>query len=172
MSLELLENSFRKKIEALVEDVRSRGVVMVPYRTKLEIKDQVFLWGKSRSETEREELVEYLKENSAFKLAELVSILKPTFGSQESDIHPGLSWHLYGRAVDFVWQLPNGRFHWNPYVAVDGVHGYYLLRDRVKELELVHESSLYGFHHVQEFEETPLERYKTWKKLEANLFKR
>jgi peptidoglycan LD-endopeptidase CwlK len=128
--LNLLQISFREKVEVVLAECQHRGITMTPYATMRTPHQQARLWRQSRTSAEIQERVQWLRENGAPYLASVIEEVGPQFGKKVTNAIPGLSWHQWGEAVDCFWNRDD-RAEWSSRKKVllpDGTHtnGYHM----------------------------------------------
>lgn len=96
-----LTPEFRAKVETLLANCQTAGVIMVPYFGLRNPVDQAKLWRRSRSALQVSQTVATLRENYAPYLAGVLDGVGPQpAGEWATNALPGQSWHEFAEAVD------------------------------------------------------------------------
>lgn len=150
-NLELLEPSFKLKIDELLSQCNDSGYVMRQFFTIRTPFEQAVLWRQSRSSSEIREKILDLKNKKAEFLAHCIESVGPQNGNPVTNAIPGLSWHQWGEAVDCFWLL-DGKASWSTKKKVDDINGYVNYGNIAKSLDLTSGgfwSSFRDWPHVQ-----------------------
>lgn len=102
-SLDTLRPEFRCPLERAIEQTELRGVHMVPYETQRDVWRQAKLWRKGRSGATIRGKIQWLRDNGADYLADVIDGVGPQRGDWKTNAIPGLSWHQWGLAADLYW---------------------------------------------------------------------
>jgi peptidoglycan LD-endopeptidase CwlK len=153
MPIELspLDNELAPLITELIRACDAAGVTVRPYIGLRDPFDQARLWRQSRSTEEINKKIDDLVASHCAFLAECLSSVGPQYGRPVTNAIPGLSWHQYGEAVDFLW-IVDGAAEWSTRKRIDGVNGFLLLADKAEALGLTaggHWQSFKDWAHVQ-----------------------
>lgn len=121
--LSLLIPSFKAKVETLLTNCQTKGVVMRPYDGLRSPFSQAKLWRQSRSSEQiQAQLIDFRNKGANF-LAHCLESVGPQQGDPVTNALPGLSWHQWGEAVDCFW-LVNNKAEWSSRRLVNGINGY------------------------------------------------
>ena len=111
---------FHEKVVAALADLKSQGLMFVPYFTLRDPVTQARLWRQSRPRTAIDQQMADLRTQNCNFIADCLEKAGPSDGPWATNALPGLSWHQYGEAVDCflcgasgtpVWESPSyGRF--------------------------------------------------------------
>lgn len=130
-----LKPEFATKVDQLLTNCQSRGVVMRPFFTIRTPLEQAKLWRQSRSTEEINAQVASLRKQGASYLAQCIVDVGPCNGPQVTNAIPGLSWHQWREAVDCFWFV-NGKAEWDYTKNIKGINGYKIYVEEAKKLGL------------------------------------
>lgn len=105
----LLDPCFAHNIQSLINDCKNEGYNLIPQCGYRSLEEQARIWRRSRSTQKVNEEINALQSQGCDYLA---SVLEKV-GTQKTaawgtNAIPGLSWHNWGHAVDFLWKMDNG----------------------------------------------------------------
>lgn len=143
----LLDQVYAPLVHQLIIDCAAAGYNLVPYYGYRSLQDQAKLWRRSRTSDAVNSEIASLRAQGCDYLASVVDNVGPqSSGPWATNAIPGLSWHNWGQAVDFYWQMENNRVNWDG----DGV-GYKILGQQANLLGLKWggEFSTPDYDHVQ-----------------------
>lgn len=106
-----LNPEFGAKIIELLEILKSKNIIMVPYYGLRSVKNQATLWCRGRNLNEINEQIQFLKITGFINCADLLKkerdvLYDPLNKENVSNYDivtkalPGASWHNYGEAID------------------------------------------------------------------------
>lgn len=124
----LLVPEFRHFVPLLQARAAARGYVLEPFFTLRDPWEQARLWRQSRGSQEIAAKIELMRERGQFWLAQVLSSVGPQSGPWATNATPGHSFHQWGEAVDFYWDL-GGEASWEG-------HAYYVLGEEAARLGL------------------------------------
>lgn len=158
-----LDKKFKKKVEKLLVACEDRGVIMVPFSTVRDVYDQARLWREGRATKQIKQTIDFLRENGASYLADVIESVGPQMGDKiKTNGIPGNSWHHFGVAVDCVWKK-DGETSWDN--ESEG-NGYQVYAEIAREMGLNAGhfwSSVHDSVHVQDKpESSPRRAGMTW----------
>lgn len=130
-----LSIKFRSKIKRLTEICFDRGVVMCPVESLRDPWIQAKYWRQSRSEIEILEEIDKLRDSEAHFLADCIDHAICQSGPRITNAIPGLSWHQWGEAIDFVW-IPENKAVWDINIKINYLNGYQIFGEEAKKLGL------------------------------------
>jgi hypothetical protein len=133
--MNLLIDTFRLKVEAVLERCAARGTPMRPYYTIRSPFQQAILWRQSRTKEEVDARVAELQDQSAPFLADCLMRVGPQQGPPRTNAIPGLSWHQWGEAVDCFWLVDNAA-EWSSKKKINGVNGYQIYAEEAQSAGL------------------------------------
>lgn len=125
-SLDDLDRPFRARLQDVIGDLRAEGIELRLTTGLRPPAEQARLWRQSRSREEIEAAIRHLKQAGAYYLAEVLEAAGPCHGPPVTRALPGLSWHQWGEAADFVW-IVDGVAEWSPTRIVNRDNGYLAL---------------------------------------------
>lgn len=130
-----LSTEFRFKVGVLIENCLKRGVIMYPMESLRHPLLQAKYWKQSRSEMEVSEKTKELRKSGAYFLADCITHAGDRSGPKITNSIPGLSWHQWGEAIDFVW-IPKNKPVWDINVKIGKINGYQVYGEEAKKLDL------------------------------------
>lgn len=132
-----LERPFKKKVRSLIGACSLRGYTMVAYCTVRTPQEQGALWRRGRSTSVIDRKVKDLRDAGCHYLANCIAEAGPQVGSKVTQALPGESWHQYGLAVDFYYNL-NGKAVWgdDPSTPGNEMVAYQVMADEAVKLGL------------------------------------
>jgi hypothetical protein len=133
--MNLLIDTFRLKVEGVLERCAARGTPMRPYYTIRSPFQQAILWRQSRTREEVDARVAELQDQSAPFLADCLTRVGPQQGPPRTNAIPGLSWHQWGEAVDCFWLVDNAA-EWSSKKKINGVNGYQIYAEEAQSAGL------------------------------------
>ncbi len=135
ISLDGIDAGFRSQLEALLANLKARGVEMRPVQALRSPREQAVLWRQSRSAEEIAAGIARLKAGKADFLASVLESVGPQHGPHVTNSLPGLSWHQWGEAVDCFWAV-NGKAEWSTTLMLDGINGYRVYAATARDMKL------------------------------------
>jgi hypothetical protein len=133
--LDHLIPEFKGKIETLIEKCLDRNVVMQPFEGVRNPIVQAKYWRQSRTDEEVNTMLHELEKEGAHFLAGCIEAAGPQSGRKLTNAIPGLSWHQWGEAVDFVW-IVEKKAVWDTGLLIDNVNGYQVYAEEARALGL------------------------------------
>lgn len=113
-ALDNLEPTFKAAIEKVLQLCLDDGFELRPYCGVRDPWEQARLWRRSRSKSEVQHGIEFLKSVKAPFLASILEDVGPQPADKwRTSALPGQSWHQWGLAVDCVVMEKNGNSNWN-----------------------------------------------------------
>lgn len=103
--MSLLDVCFATNVNLLINACAEAGVIMVPYFTLRTLEEQAKLWRQSRTTEHINSRVEFLIEQGAPHLADILHNVGPCSGPEVTGALPGESWHNWGLACDCYWKV-------------------------------------------------------------------
>jgi hypothetical protein len=113
--LDSLAPEFRNKVVAALADLKSQGMIFIPYFARRDPVTQAKLWRQSRSRAVVNRQIADLRAQGCDFITACLVKAGPSDGPWATNAIPGLSWHQYGEAVDCflsdaagnaVWESP------------------------------------------------------------------
>lgn len=117
------------KLDRLIDNCSSRGIKVVPYYGFRTLEEQAKLWRQSRKSSEINTELMKLSSTGAYYLCKVLQSVGPCSGPHATNAILGHSWHNWGEAADFYWEV-DGQPNWN-----DG-EGYEVLAEEAMNLGL------------------------------------
>lgn len=133
--LKELEATFKKKVILLSRACNNAGVTMELTEGVRNPFIQGIYWKQSRSEREIRDKITDLRSCKAYFLALCIEASPLRKGPFLTNAIPGISWHQWGEAADFVW-IVDGKRCWDINIRVNGQNGYEIYANIAKELGL------------------------------------
>ena len=104
-----LDINFAEKLRQAIHELRDEGYTIKPVQGLRTLQTQAKLWRRGRSTKTINDRIESLRNNHCHFLADTIHNVGP---QKENTIAtnaiPGLSWHNWGRACDFLFFDNNG----------------------------------------------------------------
>ena len=111
-SVENLDSFFMEKHLALVTMCNNEGINLVTFFTTRDPWTQAKLWRQDKTSEHISKAIEFLKDEKAFFLADVLNSVGVQYGRWATDCLPGQSYHQLGLASDNCIKVGN-KFIWN-----------------------------------------------------------
>jgi len=159
--LQFLTEDFQIDVDELLSICDELGVVMRPFFTLRTPWAQARLWRQSRTYLNILRTEEYLRDQNADYLADILIKVGAQNGPHVTNSIPGNSWHQYGAAVDCFWVVDENS-NWSYTELVNGVNGYHVYSKTAIELGLRSGSSWGDWPHIQKPKESAPNKTMSW----------
>lgn len=170
-----LDPAFAPQVVQLHEDCRANGTPMRSFFTLRTPEKQAELWRQSRTRTQVEAGIAWLRGAGAPTIAYIIETVGPQHGRWATNAVPGNSWHQWGTAND-SFALVEGRQSWDTIPGQIGGPGdayYRFYAERAAELGLTSLGPRLGdWVHVQAFPRSAPSREFSWPQIDAEMRRR
>jgi peptidoglycan L-alanyl-D-glutamate endopeptidase CwlK len=150
--LDSLMPQFRDTLVKLIANCSAAGCTLKPTQGIRTPMEQGKLWRQSRTSAEVQAKIHDLQDHGLDFLAKCIIDAGPSNGAHVTNSVPGLSWHQWAEAVDFVW-IVKGKENWSESQLIDGKNGYHVLANEAEKLGLTaggHWNSFKDWPHIQQ----------------------
>lgn len=169
--IEDLVPNFRASCRQVLEACKAEGVIMVPTFTVRSPTEQAILWRQSRTADVIARKIQFLHDQKADYLAEILRDVGPRQGKWATNALPGASYHQYGEALDCAWRVGDA-IEWDTNKLINGVNGYRLYAEKAKEFGLFSLGPRLGdWAHIQMRPGDVTDSY-TWAEIDARMKER
>lgn len=133
--IEDLVPNFRASCRQVLEACKAEGVIMVPTFTVRSVIEQAILWRQSRTADVIARKIQFLHDQKADFLADVLRDVGPSEGKWATNTVPGESFHQWAEAMDAAWKVGDG-IEWDTSKLINGVNGYRLYAQKAQEFGL------------------------------------
>lgn len=151
--LNTLDSNFAKTIKTLLQELRSEGYTIKPTQGLRTLEQQAKLWRRGRSTAIIKQRIDFLKENNCEFLANILEKAGPQKETKiATNAIPGLSWHNWGLACDFLFFDKNNKIIHN-----GDAPEYKILAEKAENLELTSSLSFKSIREAGHIQAHPFE---------------
>lgn len=173
--IEDLVPSFRGSVRQVLEACKAEGVIMVPFFTVRSPTEQAIIWRRSRTTDVINKKIQFLHDQKASYLAEVLRDAGKQEGKFGTNSLPGASWHQWGEAVDCYWKV-DGKQDWDTEKLINGVNGYKRYAEIAESFGLTHgfrpgHTGEWDWVHIQ-LRPGPVTKMYTWKEINDRMKER
>lgn len=168
--IEDLVPAFRASVRQVLEACKAEGVIMVPYFTVRSPIEQAVLYRRSRTIDVISRKIQFLYDQKADYLAEILRDAGAFEGKWATNALPGESFHQWSEAVDCYWEV-GGKQCWDTNKTINGVNGYKVYAQKAEEFGLTSLASIGDAVHIQLRPGKVTDLY-TWKEINDRMKER
>jgi peptidoglycan L-alanyl-D-glutamate endopeptidase CwlK len=169
--IEDLVPNFRAAVRQVLEACKAEGVTMITTYTVRSPIEQAVLWRRSRTIDVISRKIQFLHDQKADFLADVLRDVGPREGAWATNAIPGASWHQFGEAHDGCWMV-DGKEEWSTTKQINGVNGYRLYAQKAHEFGLTSLGPTIGdWAHIQLRKEEVTDLY-SWKDINDRMKER
>lgn len=169
--IEDLVPAFRGSVRQVLEACKAQGVIIVPTFTVRSPIEQAILYRQSRTMDVISKKIQFLHDQKADYLADVLRDVGPRNGNWATNALPGASWHQFGEGFDGAWKVGD-TIEWSTTKLINGENGYRLYAQKAEEFGLTSLGPSIGdWAHIQLRKEDVTDIY-TWKEINDRMKER